>query len=170
MQHELDRPVEQSRSARLVEGEPVDPVVPAVGSVERRAQPSDPDRFRHEILLRRAAAGRAPLDRQRILHTESRQVQHEHDHDAPPAPRPTTTRTTRPSTPTRIRSGNASATRRRSTTTTQHGFYALSRFADVHGRLARLADLQLGARHRARDDRHHAARPREPRRRPPASG
>jgi len=28
-----------------------------------------------------------------------------------------------------------------------------------HGRLARLADLQLGARHGARDDRHHSPRP-----------
>ena len=45
MQHELDRPVEQTLLGGLVEREAVDAVVAAVGSVERRTQPSDLDRF-----------------------------------------------------------------------------------------------------------------------------
>ena len=45
VQHELDRPVEQSLLGRLVEREAVDLVVAAARTVERRAQPSDLDRF-----------------------------------------------------------------------------------------------------------------------------
>ncbi len=46
-------------------------------------------------------------------------------------PTSTTTPTTSPSTPTRTRSGAGSGTRHPSTTTSEHDFFALSRFDDV---------------------------------------
>ena len=135
----------------LVEREAVDLVVAAAGSVERRTQPADLDRF-HGIPL----AGRAPCAQLvYCIHIAAA---------CKMSARPSVStvddiaRTTTRTTPAIDADPYPVWKRLRDDAplyyNEQYDFYALSRFADVLRGVARLADVQLGARHRARDDRH----------------